>query len=205
MDSIIEISKTTAPAVPISALKRANENREDQEPPPSTRRKVTFSNPTETVASIPPYPSAAALLSPIIELSSSIPQESIIVSGAGLDAINGEYTRRAQNFDDVGTYTKRGTWRRGREEEFTIFRCQISTLEKHWYISIVPKKSQPGTYSDIDFYSSPANPKLPHLPPSTGWVRAEEGKNQPPTLQIIRGGTGTTTGGVSPRRSVLLG
>jgi ubiquitin carboxyl-terminal hydrolase 9/24 len=108
--------------------------------------------------------------------------EKIVISGAGLDAINGIYHRDGE-FDGVGKYTRKGTWK-GMEEAFSLFRCNVSNNTSHWYISIVPVGVQPGTNTDIDFYSAPVNPQNPNLPPIHGWTKANEGIPPSPVVEV---------------------
>ena len=108
--------------------------------------------------------------------------EKIVISGAGLDAINGIYYRDGE-FDGVGKYTRKGIWK-GMEETFSLFRCNVSNNTSHWYISIVPVGVQPGTNTDIDFYSAPVNPQTPNLPPIHGWTKANEGIPPSPVVEV---------------------
>ena len=108
--------------------------------------------------------------------------ESILVQGAGLDVINGIY-RREGTFENAGKYIKRGIWKNV-EESFSLFRCNVSNNTKHWYISIVPPGVQPGTSTDIDFYSAPMNEHDPDIPPDQGWTTAIEGQSPPPSVSI---------------------
>lgn len=108
--------------------------------------------------------------------------EKVIVHGAGLDVINGVYVRNGF-FDSVGKYVKKGTWK-GVEETFSLFRCNVSNNTQHWYISIVPVGVQPGTNTDIDFYSAPVSHQNPEHPPAQGWNSANEGVSPAPMVQI---------------------
>lgn len=110
--------------------------------------------------------------------------EYILVQGAGLDVINGIY-RREGTFENAGKYIKRGIWK-SVEESFSLFRCNVSNNTKHWYISIVPPGVQPGTSTDIDFYSAPMNEQDPEIPPDQGWTKAMEGQSPPPSVSIPR-------------------
>jgi ubiquitin carboxyl-terminal hydrolase 9/24 len=110
--------------------------------------------------------------------------ERVIVQGAGLDVINGIYYREGL-FENAGKYTKEGNWK-GVDDIFSLFRCNVSNNTKHWYISIVPPGVQPGTNTDIDFYSAPMNEQNPDVPPARGWTKANEGQGQPPTVSVPR-------------------
>ena len=106
----------------------------------------------------------------------------VIVSKAGLDAVNGVYHRDG-TFDNAGKYTKTGHWNNG-EHVFSLFRCNVSNNTRHWYISIVPSGVHPGTSTDIDFYSTPVSRENPDFPPSDGWTRAKEGLSPVPIVTI---------------------
>ena len=102
------------------------------------------------------------------------------IEGAGNKLVNGVYARdgyheRTFKFSKTGEYN-------GQRALFSIFKCHVSNNTKHWYISVVPHGSQPGTSSDIDFYSAPVSNNSHDLPPLTGWVKANEGTDPAPTL-----------------------
>lgn len=104
------------------------------------------------------------------------------VQGAGLDVVNGVYKMNGR-FDSVGKYTRMAPWQ-DQTHEFSLFRCNTSNGAKHWYISIVPLGVQPGTSTDIDFYSAHVSQQEPNYPPETGWTAASEGKAPPPTVTM---------------------
>lgn len=108
----------------------------------------------------------------------------VFVQGAGLPMIDGVY-EQSGTFDRVGKYSKEGTWK-DRKETFSMFRCHVSDNTKRWYISIVPKNVQPGTNTDIDFYSAPVVDDHSQYPPSKGWAKAGEGTDPPPTVDWSR-------------------
>mmetsp|Transcript_6257 Transcript_6257/g.14120 ORF Transcript_6257/g.14120 Transcript_6257/m.14120 type:complete len:223 (-) Transcript_6257:79-747(-) len=108
--------------------------------------------------------------------------EKIVVANAGLPVINGVYHREG-TFEHAGKYVKSGVWK-GVNEEFSLFRCNVSNNTKHWYISIVPAGVQPGTNTDIDFYSAPVGGENPDYPPVSGWTKANEGVNPPPVVTV---------------------
>jgi ubiquitin carboxyl-terminal hydrolase 9/24 len=104
----------------------------------------------------------------------------IIVEGAGHSTVNGVYARdgyfeRACKFSRSGEYG-------GKTVLFSLFQCNVSNNTKHWYISIVPVKGQPGTSADLDFYSAPVIENCTELPPLSGWTKSNEGRDPAPTL-----------------------
>ena len=106
----------------------------------------------------------------------------VTVENAGHPAVNGVYARdgyfeRACKFSRVGEYN-------GKTNLFSIFQCNVSNNTKHWYISIVPPRNQPGTSSDIDFYSAPVTESCANLPPLDGWTKSNEGRDHPPILSF---------------------
>jgi hypothetical protein len=109
-------------------------------------------------------------------------KERVVVQGAGLDAVNGVYAR-VGTFENVGKYSMIGSWK-GQDHEFSLFRCNTSNNTKHWYISIVPMGVQPGTSTDIDFYSAPLSENNPDSPPRLGWTKSSEGHNPAPLVIV---------------------
>jgi len=104
----------------------------------------------------------------------------IHVDGAGQAAVNGVY-KQDGHFQGACRYVMEGSWG-DKVNKFYIFQCNVSNNTKHWYISIVPPGANPGTSSDIDFYSAPATVDYLNIPPQKGWVKAAEGKDPPPSL-----------------------
>jgi len=107
----------------------------------------------------------------------------IVVSGAGVDAINGIYNYSGV-FENAVRYSKNGIWQ-DRNETFSLFRCRLSDHTRRWYISIVPKNIQPGTKKDTDFYFTTATVTgdQSELPDNHNWVTVENnGINPPPNV-----------------------
>jgi hypothetical protein len=115
------------------------------------------------------------------------PHEFISVEGARVEAVNGVY-HRVDTFN-VGIYSKIGLYQ-GKNQEFSLFRCNVSSGTLRWYISIVPFGEQPGTSTDIDFYCVDKSETDPDFPPSTGWTTESEGCDPSPSVSVERiGGT----------------
>jgi ubiquitin carboxyl-terminal hydrolase 9/24 len=108
----------------------------------------------------------------------------IVVEGAGNSSVNGVY-HQCGYFEGGCRYAMSGNWRNERYR-FFIFQCNVSNNTKHWYISIVPYDSQPGTSADIDFYTAPATSDFLRVPPHTGWVKSQEGTDPLPRLTYKR-------------------
>ena len=106
----------------------------------------------------------------------------VIVSGAGNPAVNGEYARDGY-FESAYKFSRPGEWE-DKTVLFSLFQCNVSNNTKHWYISIVPVKGQPGTSADVDFYSAPVAEHCHDLPPPTGWTKSNEGRDPAPTLSL---------------------
>ena len=106
----------------------------------------------------------------------------IVIEGAGTRAVNGVYSQDGY-FENACKYCKDGRWKES-EQKFYIFQCNVSNNTKHWYISIVPFGGNPGTSSDIDFYSAPAGHECLRVPPDKGWVKAPEGTDPAPRLEF---------------------
>ena len=88
-------------------------------------------------------------------------------------------------FESALRYSREGIWNNS-QYKFYIFLCNVSNSSKHWYISIVPKGSNPGTNSDIDFYTAKITESSIKVPPQRGWTKAVEGKDPPPEITYIR-------------------
>jgi len=112
----------------------------------------------------------------------------IYVQGAGHPAVNGLYTRDGR-LQDACKYTMEGKYK-SESVRFMLFQCNVSNNTKHWYISIVPRNGQPGTSTDIDFYSAPVTESCTNLPPLNVWTKSNEGKDPPPKLAYKDHGSG---------------
>ncbi|GAX26841.1 ubiquitin carboxyl-terminal hydrolase 9/24 [Fistulifera solaris] len=104
----------------------------------------------------------------------------VFVQGAGNPAVDGVYSQDGF-FSNACRYTKHGRWK-DTDYKFYIFQCPVSNNTRHWYISIVPYGGNPGTSSDIDFYTAPVQEDCVHVPPKIGWVKANEGRDPSPML-----------------------
>jgi ubiquitin carboxyl-terminal hydrolase 9/24 len=104
----------------------------------------------------------------------------VAITGAGNAAVNGLYVKDGHH-DGTFKYSRTGE-HQGERAIYSIFKCNVSNNTKHWYISVVPHGAQPGTSSDIDFYSAPVSNESNELPPLSGWVKAHEGTEPLPTL-----------------------
>lgn len=104
----------------------------------------------------------------------------ISVEGAGNPAVNGIYMQDGF-FEAAIRYVMDGNWKNNRYK-FYIFLCNVSNNTKHWYISIVPYGGNPGTSSDIDFYTAQMTEKSTIVPPKTGWMKTGEGSDPAPRL-----------------------
>mmetsp|Transcript_43869 Transcript_43869/g.105841 ORF Transcript_43869/g.105841 Transcript_43869/m.105841 type:complete len:3072 (+) Transcript_43869:108-9323(+) len=105
---------------------------------------------------------------------------SILVENAGNPAVCGVYSKHG-SWERAYKYSKQGEYD-GRVVQFSIFQCNVSNNTKHWYISVVPTHGNPGTSSDIDFYSAPVTDSCRYLPPQEGWTKSNEGKDPSPLL-----------------------
>jgi len=107
----------------------------------------------------------------------------IKIEDAGMEQINGTYHQDGY-FENACKYSKNGVWK-GATYRFFIFQCNVSNNTRHWYISIVPTGGNPGTSSDIDFYTAPAGLEPSQIPPLRGWVKAQEGEEPLPNLTYV--------------------
>ena len=116
-----------------------------------------------------------------METYQDVPSE-IIVEGAGQPAVNGVYQRDGY-FESACKYSMHGKYK-NEACIFSLFQCNVSNNTKHWYISIVPRNSQPGTSTDIDFYSAPVIDNCREYPPAGTWTKSNEGRDPPPKLMF---------------------
>lgn len=105
----------------------------------------------------------------------------VVVSGAGNPAVNGTYQQDGV-FSGACRYSKAGLWK-SKDCRFFIFQCNVSNNTRHWYISIVPPGMNPGTSSDIDFYTAPATERCTKIPPQSGWAKSNEGRDPSPNME----------------------
>ena len=115
--------------------------------------------------------------------SSSSTSDEIVMSGAGNPAVNGLYTQDGC-FGNACRYSMQGRYN-NEPHTFSLFHCSVSNNTKHWYISIVPRNSRPGTSHDIDFYSAPVLDSCLEYPPANSWTDSDEGRDPPPNLMFI--------------------
>ena len=110
---------------------------------------------------------------------------SFVVSGAGLSWANGTYTGNTSPLGDAPKYHLRVTEFLPREVTLTLFRCQMRSNQKWWFISEADQ-DQPGTDKDIDYYQHKSTEVDESLPPRKGWCTSKgpdrEKRNPPPTL-----------------------
>jgi ubiquitin carboxyl-terminal hydrolase 9/24 len=106
----------------------------------------------------------------------------VVIESAGTPEVNGVYNQDGY-FENACKYFREGKWKNSLYK-FFIFQCNVSNNTKHWYISIVPYGGNPGTSSDIDFYSAPATHECARIPPTKGWVKALEGLEPAPELSF---------------------
>ncbi|VEU34729.1 unnamed protein product [Pseudo-nitzschia multistriata] len=103
-----------------------------------------------------------------------------VVSGAGLEFVNGVYTMSGW-FQNAMKFSKRGVYE-GKLRTLILYR-----YEEEWWISIVPEDAEePGRDGDVDIYRvSPSNEwdDCP-LPPLNGWVVAQ-GVQPAPRIHML--------------------
>jgi hypothetical protein len=116
--------------------------------------------------------------------STTPPQGRVLVQGAGIAGINGEYVPWGL-CDGVTKYCKAGQLDEGTSNNhlvFTLFRfCSMDGTRK-WFISHVPTNVNPGaTDDDKDFYFSTHDYDTPF---SQHWVRKEYGIDPAPDIYM---------------------
>lgn len=118
----------------------------------------------------------------IIEaVSTRIPPKCYLVKNAGTEEVNGIYEAMF-SLGEVPKYVKRPSSSNG--SIFTLFRCQMRSKQKWWFISIADIE-KPGTDKDIDYYQHKSGPDQESEPPLNGWnclSNNSYGKEPPPVL-----------------------
>lgn len=102
----------------------------------------------------------------IRSLEKSYGLDAIVVTGAGLDCLNGRYVC-VEEFHGAPLYKMNGSYQ-SNNVVFAVYRYRAAGCFK-WYISIIPDHLGPGTTSDIDLYScAVVSPE--EKPPKNGWI-----------------------------------
>lgn len=125
----------------------------------------------------------------------------LVVQDAGSESVNGVYMKdgyfeRAPKFSKLGEYN-------GSHAMYALFQCNVSNNTKHWYISVIPAKGQPGTNEDVDFYSAPVTTESLEMPPFTGWIKSSKGQDPPPIISYKESAIGDVE--PTPTRAPLYG
>ena len=115
------------------------------------------------------------------------------ISGAGLDWLNGRYdlSNPLSPVDGLVEHvglSPKYTLRTVDDREVTLFRCQMRSNQKWWFISEADKE-QPGTDKDIDYYQHKSKKHQEVRPPKTGWVTSKcdnsQERDPPPNLTPV--------------------
>jgi ubiquitin carboxyl-terminal hydrolase 9/24 len=88
----------------------------------------------------------------------------ITVEDAGNPVVNGIYVQCGV-FENAFRYVRNGVLWNYSRHQFNILLCNVSNNTKYWYISIVPNGGNPGTSSDIDFYTTLVTASSRAIPP----------------------------------------
>mmetsp|Transcript_1602 Transcript_1602/g.2995 ORF Transcript_1602/g.2995 Transcript_1602/m.2995 type:complete len:2808 (-) Transcript_1602:373-8796(-) len=94
-------------------------------------------------------------------LINELKHTTVVVSGAGEDAVNGSY-RFSRLLEHNTALYKKETSYRNKIVVFQMYRCRMDNKAYQWFISIVPAGKQPGTNADEDFYCKPSTFKPQH-------------------------------------------
>jgi len=107
----------------------------------------------------------------------------VIVSGAGLSEVNGEYQFNntiygAACFHRMGTFM-------GKPANFTIYKWKMKDNHYYWFLSKTPEGKGPGT-EDTDFYSVlfDERSREPLFPPKKWDLRKNDPNSKPPAPTI---------------------
>lgn len=109
-------------------------------------------------------------------------QAFVRVEGAGTDAVNGIYLKAKGEVEGTANYAHTAQW------EYDTVEFSLYRLGGHWYISIVPAGSLPGTGADTDFYVATVSANESDHPPEHGWrvCNYEVGIDPPPTVKLFK-------------------
>ncbi len=106
----------------------------------------------------------------------------VSVRGAGLDVVNGVFTYK-KTWDGVPMFAKSCSFK-GKDTEFSLFRCELSDKTRRWYISIIPPNNKPGTSKDVDFYYSHSSGNANEVPHGSSWMTSpDNGIDPAPTVE----------------------
>lgn len=115
-------------------------------------------------------------------LSRQLTSFQVEIEGAGCEQVNGVYQLDGY-FHGACHYVMEGQWK-DEDAKFHLFKYRFANNDCHWFISIVMCDCPPEKKANIDFYSvSTSSDSL--MPPSTGWIRDEKGKDPSPTLRYV--------------------
>ena len=155
-----------------------------------------------TSASLPLKLLGWTALEEIIEASieKRPPPRSYIVSGAGLDFINGTFEFDPKRINEGGwvknnmdlsyvrkipeSSTNPASGEDGVGKTLTLFRCTMRSQQKWWFISEADE-DQPGTDKDIDYYQHKSKANEDMLPSRDGWLTCRSGVDPAPTLRGV--------------------
>ena len=107
----------------------------------------------------------------IFEQDSALDLGRVVVQNDGVKFVNGFYTLDGI-FDNLAKYCNIGILN-NEDITFSLFRCKLSDETRRWYISIVPKDTQPGKNKDVEFYSAPMENEHYEPPPENSWSTAK--------------------------------
>ncbi|CAM9145685.1 unnamed protein product, partial [Chrysoparadoxa australica] len=112
------------------------------------------------------------------------PHSAYKVEGAGVEVVNGVYEIAQGMQGGAHKYEKR-SGEGDNELLLTLFRCQMRSKSKWWFISEADK-AMPGTEKDIDYYQHRSQHHEEAAPSRTGWTtctgKPSAGQDPPPYL-----------------------
>lgn len=125
------------------------------------------------------------------DLETELLQKVAVVSGAGIQQVNGHYYF-SRILNDSAVFIKPPFVFKYERTNLNLYRCKMTNGNYCWFISHVTEGKDPGTANDIDYYSAPSpysernKNSNDMLPPVTGWSPAgAQHHGSVPTVRIV--------------------
>jgi hypothetical protein len=105
--------------------------------------------------------------------------DTLVVKGAGNQAVNGVYTKMGDLKENAAKYVMRGA-RNGAPTNYYIMLCSVVSFSYRWFLYCQP--NEPWSDGKVYYYSVWEPQRLAIFPPADGWTLKKEGRYPPPTI-----------------------